>query len=87
MLALQRRGDGRVQMAQGAMAGQARMPRLPRPQPLVLQHLGDGLHHQLMLMAILGRAQQGFRWLLLGGGAGEGITAQLPLAHRQQALR
>ena len=67
------------------MTGQARMARTARFQARRPQAVTDRLHHQLVFQPLLFRGQQvgaGF-W---GGGAGQGIAAQLPLAHREQSF-
>jgi len=79
--------DGGVQMHQLAVAGQARMAWASRHQSRLLQHFGDRFHHQFVLAEILVGARQ-----LLGLGtdrscAGQGIAAQLALAHCEQPFR
>ena len=86
VLAGQGRRDRRVQVMQGAMAGQAGMTRLMGNQPLLLQHGCDRFHHQLMLMAILAGLQELLWWLMLRRRSSQGITPELALAHRQQPL-
>ena len=69
------------------MTGQPRVARLLGAEPLLLQHLGNGLHHQLMLMAILDGMQQHFGRFLLGSSPSQGIATQLTLPDSQQSFR
>ena len=85
MVTIQGGGDRRVQVHQMAMTGQARPAGAARLQTRRPQAIADRLHHQLVFQLLLFGGQQvgaGF-W---GGGAGQGIAAQLPLAHREQSF-
>ena len=80
-------GDGGVQMHQLAVAGQARMAGPARLQARLAQFGCDRLHHQLVFVAVLDGGEQVVGGGPERGGAGQGIAAQLLLAHAQQPLR
>ncbi|KRP45899.1 hypothetical protein TU73_12280 [Pseudomonas libanensis] len=54
---IQLRGDGRAQVLHGGQFQQARARRGVQVGDLVVQSLGDGLHHQLMFVLLLGVGQ------------------------------
>jgi hypothetical protein len=63
------------------------MARPARRQPDAGQHFGDRLHHQLVLVPVFDGAAELISQRAAGGGAGQGVAAQLALAHGQQPFR
>ena len=60
------------------------MPGAAWVEACLAQHRGDGVHHQVVLVAIFDGLQQLWGHGPPGGGAGKGITAQLVLTHGEQ---
>jgi hypothetical protein len=72
--------DRCVQVHQLAMARQAGVAGPAGGEASSGQYGSDGVHHQLVFVAVLAGVQQGRRLIPRRGGAGQGITAQLAVS-------